>query len=155
MGELRDAEPIHFDFEAARQLALEFGNTAGLLRAQIGHRNGLAAGAREEWRGAYEVQFGVRMGVCATDASRLADAMELAAREVQELARLAQEEQQRRAVAREWKERHDAWEREQSNDNIFEDIGDSVFGTGEPIPPELTPTAPPTIPLEAPAPGHR
>lgn len=155
MGELRDAEPIHFDFEAAVQLVLEFGQTAGLLRSQIGHRDGLARGAREEWRGAYEVRFGVRMSVCATDASRLADAMELAARQVEELARLAGEEQQRRAVAREWKEAHDAWEREQANDNVFEDIGDFAFGTGEPLPPELTPIEPPTIPLEAPVPGGR
>src|SRR5436189_3352971 len=115
-GPLRDAEPITFDFEAARPLATRLRATADLLRSQVGQRDGLAAGARREWRGVYAGKFDDRMSVCRTDAGRLAIALDDAARQVDELARLAREEQDRRTAARAWKVRHDAWEREQSND---------------------------------------
>ena len=152
MTELRDAAPITFDFDAAAQVARQFTETASFLRSQVPHRNALASRARVQWRGTFEVQFGERMNTCGVDAHRLADAMDLAASQVEELARLAREEQERRTAAREWKEAHDAWEREQANDNVFENLGDVAFGSGEPAPPNLEPTPPPTIPIEAPRP---
>jgi uncharacterized protein YukE len=152
---LRDAEPIQFDFEAARTLAARFRATADLLRSQVSQRDSLASVARKEWEGVYAGKFDDRMGVCRTDAGRLATALDDAARQVDELARLAQDEQNRRAAARAWKVKHDAWEREQSNDGLFENAWDAIAGDDEPKPPNLTPNPPPSIPIAAPAPAAR
>ena len=46
MSELRDAEPIVFDFGAAERLIAQFRAAASQLRAQISQRNGLAGHAR-------------------------------------------------------------------------------------------------------------
>ena len=103
----------------------------------------------------YAGRFDDRMSVCRTDAARLATALDDAARQVDELARLAREEQDRRTAARAWKVEHDAWEREQSNDGLFENTWDAVAGDDEPRPPNLTPHPPPTIPVATPAPAAR
>lgn len=154
MTELKGAEPITFDFHAAERLAARFTATAELLRAQIPRRFGLARVARNDWRGIYEEKFVQRMQVCAQDAERLAAAMDKAAAQVNELARLAKEERDRRAKAREWKRRHDEWKRRQAQKDWLDHGVDVFRGDGEPIPPQLTPTAPPALPpLTAPTPG--
>jgi uncharacterized protein YukE len=150
MAELRDADPITFDAGAAQRLEAQLRATAGVLRSQIAHRNSLANAARKDWRGSYEVKFGARMTVCAADAERLAQAMDKAAGQVHELARLAKEEQDRRTKARAWKVEHDKWEREQENKSLLDQGHDLLFGDGEPEPPPLTPTDPPTLPVAAP-----
>jgi len=155
MTELRDAEPIVFDFGAAEQLISAFDAAAERLRSQVPRRNGLARHARAEWRGAYAEKFDARMEVCVRDAERLADAMDTASSQVRELARLAREEQARRAAAREWKARHDAWEREQRSRSLFDQGVDLIMGDDEPKPPNLVPARPPTIPIAAPAPQGR
>jgi uncharacterized protein YukE len=154
-GPLRDAEPITFDFGTAHSLAARFRATADLFRSQVSQREGLADGARREWRGVYAVKFDDRMSVCRNDAGRLATALDDAARQVDELARLAREEQDRRTAARAWKVKHDAWERDKADDNFLESAWGGVFGDGEPKPPNLTPRMPPTIPLASPAPAPR
>ena len=154
MAEIRDADPITFDFEAAERLAWEFRKAADLLNEHAPYRNGLATTARREWRGVFDVQFGARMIIYTADGHRLADAMDVAADQVDELARLAREEQDRRTVARQWKEDHDAWEREQENDGFFENFVDG-FSSDEPVEPELTPTDPPRIILVDAPPGIR
>ena len=155
MSELRDAEPIVFDFGAAERLIAQFRAAASELRAQISQRNGLAGHARAAWRGAYEVKFEDRMRVCARDAERLAAAMDTAANEVQELTRLAHDEQNRRTAARAWKVRHDAWQHDQDHRSLWDKGVDTVFGDDEPKPPNLTPARPPTIPIAAPPPQAR
>lgn len=144
-----------FDQAAAEQLSARFRASATELRAQLPHRNRLADAAQEEWRGVYEVKFGARMGVCARDFERIADAMDKAAGQVEELARLAREEQDRRTEAREWKVRHDEWQREEDSKGLLDQGLDLFRGDGEPKPPELTPNEPPSIPVTAPAPGSR
>jgi hypothetical protein len=62
------------------------------------------------------------MDTCTNDASRLSAAMEKAAHQVDELARLAREEQERREKAREWK-------RERDNEGFLDQVGD-FFGSG-------------------------
>ncbi len=151
MTELHDAEPITFDPAVAGRLAVQFRATASVLRAQIPHRHAIATTAREEWRGAYETKFEQRMNVCASDAERLAEAMDTAAAQVDELARLAQEEQDRRTAAREWKVRHDQWQHDQDNQGVLGSVGDFLTGDDEPEPPDLTPTAPPNDLITAPA----
>jgi uncharacterized protein YukE len=150
MGELTNAEPIVFDQGAADDLAARLRATARMLRSQISRRNGVASEARVDWKGAYERKFGERMRVMATDSERLAAAMDEAADQVDELARLAEEEQRRREAARAWKVEHDAWEREQEDRNLFEKGMDLLGGDDEPKPPNLTPTDPPRIPIPAP-----
>jgi hypothetical protein len=155
MDELHDAEPITFDEAAAERLATRLKASASDLRSQLPHRNRLADAARAQWRGAYEVKFGARMGVCARDFERIAAALDKAAGQVEELARLAGEEQARRTKAREWKARHDEWQREQDSRNLIEKGLDLLGGDDEPKPPDLTPTDPPRLPVAAPAPGSR
>jgi len=151
MGELRDAEPIRFDFDAAALLCTRLRANAELLRTQVTHRNGLADGARRDWCGAYEMKFGARMLVCATDAERLAHAMDTAVTQVEELERLARQEQDRRTAARAWKVEHDAWQREQDEQNALQDFGDWLGGGDDgPEPPDLTPAEEPGLPIVSP-----
>jgi uncharacterized protein YukE len=147
---LHNAEPIVFDQAAATSLAKEFRTTAALLREQVPHRQQLAKTASKDWQGAYEVKFGARMKIYAADAERLAAAMDTAAAQVDELARLAGEEQARRATARDWKKRHDHWEHHRSimsYSPLSHDHG--------PKPPNLKPAEPPKLPIHAPAPASR
>jgi uncharacterized protein YukE len=155
MTELTNAEPIVFDAGAADDLAARFRATARTLRSQVSQRNSYADEARVDWEGVYEVKFGARMRVMATDSERLAEALDEAAGHVDEIKRLAEEEQERRRVAREWKVEHDAWQREQDDRSLLDKGLDLLGGDGEPKPPNLVPTDPPRIPLPPPPPTPR
>jgi uncharacterized protein YukE len=98
-------EDVPFDWGAADALAAKFETAAGRLEAQIPRRNSYAADAREGWRGLYAQKFDERMEICTDDAAHIAAAMRDAVRKLEELARLAREEQDRRIKAREWKAR--------------------------------------------------
>lgn len=153
MGELKDADPITFDPDAAEDLAAKLRATATLLRAQVSQRDTLATAARTDWRGAYEVKFGARMEVCATDAGLLAEALDTAAGQVDDLAARAKHEQDRRTKARAWKVEHDAWKRRQEEKSTLDHIGDFFSGnSGEPEPdePDMTPADEPDLPVMAP-----
>lgn len=94
-----------FDWAGAEALAAKFRSAASRLDAQIPRRNGYAADARDEWRGHYADRFDERIGIGTDDAAHIARAMRDAVRKLDELARLAREEQDRRIKAREWKAR--------------------------------------------------
>jgi uncharacterized protein YukE len=137
-------EDVPFDWAGAERLAAELRSAAGTLSSQIASRNTYAHSALEEWRGVFAREFVGRMRTCSGDAGRLARAMELAAHQVDELARLAREEQRRREAARAWKRHHDSR-------SIFEKVGDFLTGDEEqpPIPPPVQPpmwTAEPQVP---------
>src|SRR5436305_4754917 len=134
MTELRAAEPITFDFGAAADLAARLRASADCLRSQVGERSRIADHARHDWRGVYGGKFDARMQVCAGDADRLAAALDAAAQQVHELARLAREEQDRRAAARAWKAKHDEWQRHKDHESIFHKGVDALFGDDEPKP---------------------
>jgi uncharacterized protein YukE len=140
-------EDVPFDWAAAERLAAELRSAAGTLDSQVSSRNAYAHGALEEWRGAFAREFAGRMRTCSTDAGRLSSAMMLAARQVDELARLAREEQSRREAARAWKRRHDSR-------SMFEKVGDFLTGDEEqpPIPP---PVQPPVWTVDSHVPGGR
>jgi hypothetical protein len=140
-------QDVPFDWAAAERLAAELRSAAATLSSQVPSRNAYAHGALEEWRGVFAREFAGRMRTCGGDAGRLASAMQLAARQVDELARLAREEQDRREAARAWKRRHD-------DRSIFEKVGDFLTGDEEqpPIPP---PVQPPTWTADAHVPGGR
>ena len=105
-------EDVKFNWDGAARLERELRSTATTLDSQIPRRNGYASDAREEWRGLYSRQFVGRMEICSSDARRLSSAMELAARQVEQLAVAARREQDRREAAREWK-------REQDNESLL------------------------------------
>ena len=140
-------EDVPFDWDGATRLAAELRATATTLGTQTPERNSYADDALRDWRGEFSQQFGGRMDVCTGDAGRLADAMRLAADQVDELARLAREEQDRREAAREWKREHD-------NKGFLDKASDFVFGDDDkpPIPP---PVQPPHWTSELPAPAGR
>ncbi len=123
-------EDVKFNWDGAARLERELRSTATTLDSQIPRRNGYASDAREEWRGLYSRQFVGRMEICSSDARRLSSAMELAARQVEQLAVAARREQDRREAAREWK-------REQDNESLLNKGKDFLFGEDDkpPIPP--------------------
>jgi len=118
-----DLEGIHadvpFDWAGAKALAARFRSVAKEVDGQIPRRRSSARQAREEWRGLYARKFDGRIKICTSDASALADAMEKAAHQLDELARLAKEEQDRRLTARKWEE-------DQKNKGMFESFTDAV-----------------------------
>jgi len=132
LGAIQD--DVRFDWSGAERLAAEFRATAGVLEGQVPHRNAIAGQAKQEWRGAYAEQFTGRMRTCAGDAQRLADAMRTAASQVDELARLAREEQTRRERARDWMA-------QQEDESLLEKAKDFVFGEDDkpPVPPPVEP----------------
>jgi uncharacterized protein YukE len=140
-------EDVPFDWAGAERLAAELRSAASTLSSQISSRNAYAHTALDEWRGVFAKEFTGRMQTCCNDADRMSNAMEFAAHQVDELARLAREEQARREAARAWKRHHDSR-------SIFEKVGDFLTGDEEqpPIPP---PVQPPTWTAEPHVPGGR
>jgi hypothetical protein len=77
------------------------------------------------------------MSAIRRDARNLAAACRTCATMLEELADRARQEQERREIARAWKTKHDAWEREQAHRNVAEKLGDLLGGDDEPKPPDL------------------
>jgi uncharacterized protein YukE len=136
------AEDVPFAWSAATRLAAELRAAATTCEAQIPRRNTIAGQAATEWRGLYARQFADRMRICTGDAQRLATALRQAADQVDELARLAREEQDRREKARQW-------QREQDDEGVLEKVGDFIFGEDD-LPPIPDPVTPPTFTTTAP-----
>jgi uncharacterized protein YukE len=141
------AEDVPFAWAAAADLAAELRAAATACESQVPRRTTLATTAATEWRGRYAREFADRMGICTADAQRLATAMRDAANQVDELARLAREEQDRREQAREW-------QRRQENESVLNQIGDFVFGEDD-LPPVPDPVTPPTYTTPAPISASR
>jgi len=118
-----DLEGIHqnvpFDWDTAEALVARLRSTASRLEGQIPSRDADAEDAREEWRGLYSFKFKQRVQIGASDARAIAHAMQEAALKLEELARLAREEQDRRLVARQWEE-------DQRNKSLGERITDGL-----------------------------
>lgn len=148
MGELGAfREDVRFGWTEATALAAELRSTASSLEAQITERYGIKRPAREEWRGRFAVEFDGRVGICAGDADRLANSLRDAADGLDELARLAREEQDRREYAREWDANHD-------DGGFLDGVGDFVFGEDD-LPPPPPPVEPPRIAIIQPSVGTR
>jgi uncharacterized protein YukE len=140
-------DDVRFDWDMASQLATELRSTAGELDRHVGDRDRTRVPARASWRGRYGDEFDDRVRVCTTDAGRFGGSMREAARQLDEMARLAREEQARRERAREWVRNH--------HDGGFLD-GVHDFFTGEDdVPPPPPPVQPPSIPVQAPAAASR
>lgn len=134
-------EPVRFNWNAAAALIAEFRSTANVLDQQVGGRRQIGAGARKQWEGSYAEQFDGRTNICTGDAQRFVVSMRKAADDLEELARLAREEQQRRVLAREWvaqQERKNWFER-----NVVDPVKE-IFGEAD-LPPPPPPVEPPKI----------
>lgn len=128
-------EDVKFNWTAADNLVAELRSTARVLHDQIGERRRIGGGARAQWEGSYGQQFDGRLNICTGDAQNFGNKMRDAADDLEELAKLARQEQQRRVNAREWV-------RQQENKNALEEAWDgtkSFFGFGEDVPPEVAP----------------
>jgi uncharacterized protein YukE len=135
-------EDVPFAWSAATRLAGELRAAAATCEGQISRRTTIAGQAATEWRGLYARQFTDRMRICTGDAQRLATALRQAADQVDELARLAREEQDRREKARQW-------QREQDDESVLDKVGDFLFGEDD-LPPIPDPVTPPTFTTAAP-----
>lgn len=128
-------EDVKFNWAAADDLVAELRSTASVLADQIGTRRRIAVGAREQWKGTYSHEFDGRLNICTGDAQRFVTRMREAANDLEELAKLARQEQQRRVNAREWV-------RQQQNKSGFDKFVDGAqefFGFGEDVPPDVAP----------------
>ena len=140
-------EDVPFAWEAATRLATAFRSTADECESQVSRRSALADRAATEWRGRYAREFGDRMRICTDDAQRLAVALRRAADQVDELARLAREEQDRREAAR-------RWQQEQAAEGVLEKGWEWLFGEDD-LPPIPGPVTPPTYTSPAPVTATR
>ncbi|MGH9119378.1 MAG: hypothetical protein ACRD0A_16350 [Acidimicrobiales bacterium] len=132
-------EDVRFGWAEASTLSAELRSTASVLEGQIADRNALGGPAREAWRGKFAIEFDGRIEVCVGDADRLVEALRGASDGLDELARLAREEQDRREYAREWEANSD-------DGGFLDGVGDFVFGEDD-MPPPPPPVEPPTIPV--------
>jgi hypothetical protein len=110
--------------------------SADACEAQVPRRTTIANRAAAHWRGVYAGQFGDRMRVCTGDAYRLAAALRQAAAQLDELSRLAREEQARREKARDW-------QHAQEDESLLDKVGDFLFGEDD-LPPIPDPVTPPS-----------
>lgn len=127
-------EDVRFNWTAADNLVAELRSTARVLDNQVGERKHIAVGARAQWKGSYGQQFDGRLNICTGDAQNFVNKMREAANDLEELARLARQEQKRRDNAREWV-------RQQEDKNFLERGLDAAsdFLFGEDMPPGIAP----------------
>ncbi|HMG40030.1 MAG TPA: DUF6531 domain-containing protein, partial [Acidimicrobiales bacterium] len=150
-------EDVQFDWLAASDLSAELRATAVVLETQLGDRDVARRDARLWWQGRYGDEFDQRVASCVADAGRFVLSLRDAADRLDELARLARQEQDRRTQAREWEASQD----DGGGGGLMGTINDAVdtvddFLTGEDdLPPPPPPVEPPLIPLYDPGPTVR
>lgn len=100
-------EDVRFDWLAASDLSSEMRATAVVLETQLADRDVARRDARVWWQGRYGDEFDQRVATCVADAGRFVLSLRDAADRLDELARLARQEQDRRTQAREWEASQD------------------------------------------------
>jgi hypothetical protein len=135
-------EDVRFNWDKASELAGELRQTATALDGQVPDRHRIKSAAREHWRGRYGEEFDGRVGTCTRDSREFVTSMREAARQLDEMARLAREEQNRRERAREWVRNND-------DGGFLDGVGDFLFGEDD-VPPPPPPVRPPSIPIREP-----
>jgi RHS repeat-associated protein len=143
---------VRFDHAAADALAQRCRNAAQTIEGQAGSRASKVQTAKAEFRGYFSELFSTNAQTAAGDAQHLADRLRDVATAVDQLSQDAQEEQDRRQQAREWKQRQD-------DRNLLEEGRDWLFGGEDPPvgPPatqlNATVDTPRSTPRQTPAPG--
>lgn len=129
-------EDVRFAWGEASKLKHEFERAADELEEQLPRRRKLAHHAEDDWRGRYvSVVRRQHMACTLDDAKAIAAEMRRCAKMLEQLANLARQENKRRAIAREWKTRHDEWERNRQG-GIMGFVND-LDGNEEPEPPDV------------------
>jgi uncharacterized protein YukE len=147
-------EDVKFAWGAATALSAQLRQAARTLDECVPRLSAAAHHAKQDWHGAYARRFDDHMSTCTRDARRFAAALQEAAKTLDELGDLARREQQRREIARIWKDEHDAWEKH--HHGLLGDIADVFTGGGdEPRPPDLREIVPHPRLIHAPAVGGR
>ena len=147
-------EDVRFAWGPATALSAQLRRTARMLDNRVPRMTSAAHQAKQDWHGHHARKFDQHMRICTSDAAKFVTALDRAAEMLDELAQLAHEEQHRREIAREWKIKHDEWERNHGG-GIGGFVHDTLFGDGEPKPPDLPEIKPhPYVPDRPPA-GHR
>jgi uncharacterized protein YukE len=147
-------EDVRFAFGPASALAAQLRSTASMLDARVPRMRSAAHHAKQDWHGSYAHTFDRHMRICTGDAAKFVAALERAADMLDQLARLAREEQDRREIARAWKIEHDEWERNHDG-GIGGFLHDTLLGSGEPKPPNLPEIKPHPLVAESPPSGGR
>ena len=142
-------EDVGFDWLAAGDLAAEMRSAATALETQMVEREVLRGTARAEWEGRFGEEFDTRVATGSGDAGRFATSLRDAADRLDELARLAQQEQDRRVQAREWEASQSGGGGLLGSVPVVGDVVDAVDDllTGEDVPPPPPPVEPPAIPI--------
>lgn len=145
MGLQGNEEDVRFAYAAAERLAASFRALAARLGEQQPARGAWQAEASREFRGRYAEAFARNARTAAADAGEFAAALRSAADQVDELARLAREEQRNREAAR-------AWHRRQQERNLLEETVDWLTGGEDPPRPA---TSGPRAGVQVPGTGPR
>lgn len=93
-------EDVPFNQQAAADLIAELRHTSSVVAGNLDERRHIGLRARETWQGSYAEQFDQRVNVCLADGERFVVTLRTAADELEEMARLAQQEQLRREEVR-------------------------------------------------------
>ena len=143
---------VEFAWAEASRLKQEMKRAAAELKRQAETRRRHANEAKEDWHGRYVSVFErSHMSCTIGDALAIAEELEKCVTMIEGLKKLAQEENERRRLAREWKAEHEEWERKRG-DGLLQAIRD-LDGTEEPKMPHLPEVHP--HPLVASAPPTR
>ncbi len=138
-------EDVELDQAAADDLAGSLRSLATLLETQNTDREDIRATARAAWEGRFGDEFDHRVGLSRTDATGFVTVLREAAGGLDELARLAAEEQARREAAREWVAAQDQGRGWGPLGDVVDWGHDQLFGEDAPPPPP--PVEPPAIPI--------
>jgi hypothetical protein len=152
-------QPVQFAWSAAAALRASFERAAAELEGQIGTRRGSADHALHDWHGRYASDFEHgHMSCTVRDGRAIAADLRRCAQMLHQLAELARQEEVRRAAARAWKVKHDAWARAQNHQGILGGLHDLVLGDDEPKPPSIPEFKEPSMVAASPPtserPGH-
>jgi hypothetical protein len=147
-------EDVDFAWGEASRLQREFEHAAELLEDQIPSRRSRASHAKDGWDGRYASVFEHQHMSCTIDDARaIAAEMRRCAKMLEQLANLAKQENERRAIAREWQAEHDEWERKRG-DGVGQWVKD-LDGTEEPKPPDVPEIKPQPFVATSPPSGER
>ncbi len=137
------SEPVRFAHSEATQLSAALRAAATELESQAVNRRGWAKDALRDWRGRYADQFKTDTETGAKNAEEFARVMRDSARQLDDLAQKARDEQDRR-------DRTAAWQAEQDSEYFWERGWESFWGTDEKPPDTSLPPEPPAIAPQAP-----
>ena len=133
---------VRFDHSAAQSLARSCRNAADAIDGQAGSRSSWVSHGMVDFVGYYSQLFQQNGTTQAGDAERLATALREVATKVDYMAECATKEQERRVVAREWKQRQEDRHLGEHIVDFFTGGERPPFGPPDPEEPQSVPTPP-------------